>query len=107
MGTITAVVIMYLNSNAAYDTPVPYWMLRFTMLIHNSVVSYEEDEAINEQKQQKLAFDAEAGSGQVGCDSYLNMVFKKIYFFPKTIPCRAFHRRTPCICRTLLVRTGS
>ncbi len=38
---------MYLNSRAAYDDPVPMWLLRFVRLTHNNIVMEEEQEALD------------------------------------------------------------
>ncbi len=42
---------MYCNSRAAYDDPVPMWLLRFVRLTHNHIVMDEEQEAIDHKEQ--------------------------------------------------------
>jgi hypothetical protein len=42
---------MYLNSRAAYDDPVPMWLLKFVRLTHSSVVMEEEQEALDHKEQ--------------------------------------------------------
>jgi ferric iron reductase protein FhuF len=47
---------MYLNSQAAYDEPVPSWLLRVTMLRTNRVLAQEEKEAIEEKDKRLREF---------------------------------------------------